>query len=123
MAETTWLEDLPNTNHYKKLTDSIEVDIVIVGAVLQELQQHICYAILATRHKSFRRTHCQRSISIAFATVFSEPDKSRTGANDLELLTPLADSIILNWDLGHFDPKILTIQSQNQYNYNQLYEY
>ncbi len=48
---------------------------------------------------------------------------SRTGANDLELLTPLADSIISNWDLGHFDPKILTIQSQNQYNYNQLYEY
>lgn len=44
-------------------------------------------------------------------------------AISLERLTPLADAIIANWDREHFDPKILTIHLQNQYNYNQLYEY
>lgn len=46
---------------------------------------------------------------------------SRMGANDIELLLPLAESIISNWDREHFDPKILTIQLHKQY--NQLYEY
>lgn len=39
----------------------------------------------------------------------------------LELLAPLADSIIKHWDSTKFDQNLLTFEPEKQY--NQLYEY
>ena len=47
---------------------------------------------------------------------------SRTGANDLELLLPLANSIIENWKIGTFE-QIMLIKNNQQIGYNQIYEY
>lgn len=46
---------------------------------------------------------------------------SRTEAISLELLAPLADSIIQHWDSTKFDLNLLTFEPEKQY--NQLYEY
>lgn len=46
----------------------------------------------------------------------------RTGAIDLELLTPLANSIIANWKIGTFDLENL-LKNNQQMVYNQAYEY
>ena len=44
---------------------------------------------------------------------------SRARATSLELLAPLAASIITHWDRAHFDVLMLSIQPQNKYNDSQ----
>ena len=63
-----------------------------------------------------------------FGLVGSNPTRGtewnagRTGAMNIELLLPLANSIIENWKIGTFDLQTLLKNNQKMV-YNQAYEY
>ena len=66
---------------------------------------------------------CRNDMIISFFHKFNQ---SRQGAMSLELLEPLTQSILDNWNYSSFDPMILSLGKMDNIpvqRYNMLYEY